>query len=37
MDEQILTLYAKGMSTGDIAATFQEMVSVDVSEGLSLK
>ena len=34
MDEQILTLYAKGMSTRDIAEAFQEMYGVDVSAGL---
>ncbi len=34
MDEQILTLYAKGMSTRDISATFQEMYGVELSAGL---
>ena len=34
MDEQILTLYAKGMSTRDIAATFQEMYGAEISAGL---
>lgn len=34
MDEQILTLYAKGMSTRDITATFQEMYGVEISAGL---
>jgi len=34
MDDQILTLYAKGMSTRDIAATFQEMYGVEISAGL---
>ena len=34
MDEQILSLYAKGMSTRDIVATFQEMYGADISPGL---
>lgn len=34
MDEQILTLYAKGMSTRDIVAAFQEMYGADISAGL---
>ena len=34
MDEQILSLYAKGMSTRDIVATFQEMYGADISAGL---
>ncbi len=34
MDEQILCLYAKGMTTRDITATFQEMYGVEVSAGL---
>jgi len=34
MDEQILTLYAKGMSTRDITETFQEMYGADISAGL---
>ncbi len=34
MDPQILTLYAKGMSTRDITATFQEMYGADISAGL---
>ena len=34
MDEQILTLYAKGMSTRDITATFQEMYGAEISAGL---
>ena len=34
MDEQILSLYAKGMSTRDILATFQEMYGADISAGL---
>ena len=31
MDEKILSLYAKGMSTRDIVATFKEMYDADVS------
>lgn len=31
MDDQILSLYAKGMSTRDICATFQELYGADVS------
>jgi len=34
MDDQILFLYAKGMSTREIAATFKEMYSADVSPAL---
>ncbi len=34
MDEQILALYAKGMSTRDITATFQEMYGAEISAGL---
>lgn len=34
MDDQILSLYAKGMSTRDIVATFQEMYGADISAGL---
>lgn len=37
MDEQILTLYAKGMSTRDISASFQEMYGTEVSAGLVSK
>jgi len=37
MDEQILSLYAKGMSTRDICAAFEEMYGVDVSPGLVSK
>ena len=37
MDDQILTLYAKGMTTRDIAATFKEMYDVEVSHGLISK
>jgi transposase-like protein len=33
-DEQILTLYAKGMSTRDITDTMQEMYGAEVSPGL---
>lgn len=31
MDDQILSLYAKGMSTRDICATFKELFDADVS------
>jgi len=31
MDDQILSLYAKGMSTRDIVAAFQEMYGADIS------
>lgn len=34
MDEQILCLYAKGMTTRDIASTFEEMYGAEVSPGL---
>ena len=34
MDDQILSLYAKGMSTRDIVATFDEMYGADISPGL---
>ena len=34
MDDQILTLYAKGMTTRDIADTFKEMYGADVSHTL---
>ena len=34
MDDQILCLYAKGMSTRDIVASFQEMYEADISAGL---
>jgi putative transposase len=37
MDEQILTLYAKGLSTRDISAAFMEMYGVEVSAGLVSK
>jgi transposase-like protein len=36
-DQQILTLYAKGMTTRDIAQTFQEMYGADVSHTLISK
>jgi putative transposase len=34
MDKQILSLYAKGMSTRDITEAFQEMYGADISAGL---
>jgi putative transposase len=34
MDQQILSLYAKGMSTRDIVATFDEMYGAEISAGL---
>jgi transposase-like protein len=34
MDEQILSLYAKGMSTRDIVAAFEEMYGAEISSGL---
>ena len=37
MDDQILFLYAKGMSTRDIVATFKEMYSADISPSLISK
>jgi transposase-like protein len=37
MDEQILALYAKGMTTRDIAATFKEMYGTEVSHTLISK
>lgn len=36
-DEQILTLYAKGMTTRDIAETFREMYGAEVSASLISK
>ena len=36
-DSQILSLYAKGMTTRDIAATFKEMYDADVSHTLISK
>ena len=37
MDHQILTLYAKGVSTRDIVEAFKEMYGADVSAGLVSK
>lgn len=37
MDNQILSLYAKGMTTREIAATFKELYDADVSPALVLK
>jgi len=37
MDDQILTLYAKGMSTRDISAAFKDMYGTEVSAGLVSK
>jgi transposase-like protein len=37
MDDKILSLYAKGMSTRDIVATFKEMYDADVSPTLVSK
>ena len=34
MDDQILSLYAKGMSTRDIVAAFEEMYGAEISSGL---
>ena len=34
MDDQILALYAKGMTTRDIASTFKELYGADVSHSL---
>ncbi len=34
MDDQIMALYAKGMSTRDIVDTFEEMYDVDISPAL---
>ena len=34
MDDQILSLYAKGMSTRDIVAAFDEMYGAEISPGL---
>jgi putative transposase len=34
MDDQILSLYAKGMSTRDIVAAFEEMYGAEISAGL---
>ena len=37
MDDKILSLYAKGMTTREIVATFKEMYDADVSESLISK
>jgi len=37
LDGQILTLYAKGMTTRDIAETFEEMYGTEISHGLVAK
>lgn len=37
MDDKILSLYAKGMTTRDIVATFQEMYGADISPALISK
>lgn len=37
MDSQILSLYAKGMTTREIVATFKEMYDADVSPSLISK
>ena len=37
MDDRILSLYAKGLSTRDIVATFKEMYDADVSPSLISK
>ncbi|MEY4588315.1 MAG: hypothetical protein RL497_391 [Pseudomonadota bacterium] len=37
MDEQILSLYARGMSTRDIVDFFQELYGAEVSAGLISK
>ena len=37
MDDQILTLYAKGLSTREIVAAFKEMYDADVSATLASK
>jgi len=34
MDDQILSLYAKGMSTRDIVSAFKEMYGAEISAGL---
>ena len=34
LDDQILALYARGMSTCDIASTFEEIYGVDISPSL---
>lgn len=37
MDDQVLTLYAKGMSTRDITETFEELYGVEISASLVSK
>ena len=37
MDDQVLTLYAKGMSTRDISSAFEDMYDVEISAGLISK
>ncbi len=37
MDDQLLALYAKGLSTRDIVNTFKEMYDADISAGLVSK
>ena len=37
MDDQILSLYAKGMSTRDIVCAFEEMYGAEISAGLISK
>ena len=37
MDDQVLTLYAKGMSTRDISSAFYDMYGVEISAGLISK
>ena len=37
MDDQILSLYTKGMSTRDIVDAFQEMYGATISAGLVSK
>ncbi len=37
MDDQILALYAKGLSTRDIVDAFKEMYDADISAGLVSK
>jgi len=37
MDDQVLTLYAKGMSTRDISSAFYDMYGTEISSGLISK
>jgi transposase-like protein len=37
MDDKILSLYARGMTTGDIVEAFREMYNADISPGLISK